>query len=195
MSEGVFRRHMTFVRASGPAATPDLTPVGEVVPERVWRAMVDGSKQLASLGIRHALVGGLAVGAHGYPRNTKDVDFLVDDSAWRRTSAGILVMVAGLPFQAHGVAIDTLTVGDKEPFLKSAIERGEISEGIRVIPIEALVYMKLSSPRAKDRVDVIELVKRGMDVPKVERYLDQNAPRLRARLDEAVRIAREEEAE
>ncbi|MFN7973858.1 MAG: hypothetical protein U0166_16170 [Acidobacteriota bacterium] len=157
--------------------------------------MVSASKELTGLGVRHALVGGLAVGAHGFARATKDVDFIVDDSAWRQTEGGLLVMTAGLPFRAHGVAIDTLPVGEDERFLTRAIADAESTEGIPVAPVEALVYMKLSSPRAKDRADVIELVKSGIDVAKVAHYLDVNAPALTQAFSEAVQVARSEEDE
>lgn len=39
------------------------------------------SALLAALGVPHVLVGGLAVGVHGHIRATKDVDFMVGESA------------------------------------------------------------------------------------------------------------------
>lgn len=44
------------------------------------------SEALTSLGVRHALVGGLAVGVHGHPRATKDIDFIVGAEAFATTS-------------------------------------------------------------------------------------------------------------
>jgi hypothetical protein len=46
------------------------------------RALSVASATLSELGVRHALVGGLAVGAWGYPRNTRDIDFLVGEEAF-----------------------------------------------------------------------------------------------------------------
>jgi hypothetical protein len=128
------RRQVTFFRRGPRRPGADLKPVAEVVSDRIWRAMVDGSAALSQLGVRHALVGALAVGAHGWPRATGDVDFLVDDSAWTKTPAGLVVMRAGLPVQAHGVAIDTLSVRDDERHLVSAIEAAELTEGVPVAP-------------------------------------------------------------
>jgi len=171
----------------------DLKPVAEVVSARVWRAMIDASSLLTSLGIRHALVGGLAVGAHGWPRATKDVDFLVDDSAWLKKEGGMVVMRAGLPVEAHGVPIDTLSLREDEKHLESALASAEVSEGVPVAPVEAVVYMKLVSPRFKDRLDVIELIKAGLDGERVRRYLEAFAPQVKDRFEDAVRTADAEE--
>jgi hypothetical protein len=170
----------------------DLKPVADVVSARVFKAMLDASSALTALGVRHALVGGLAVGAYGWPRATKDVDFLVDDSAWLKTEAGLVVMRAGLPVQAHGVPIDTLSIRDEEKHLEAALQTPEMSEGVPVAPVEAVVYLKLVSPRAKDRVDIIELVKAGLDRDAARRYLRSAAPSLLERFDEAARAADEE---
>ncbi len=184
---------MTFSRKRGRDAGADLKPVAEVVSDRVWRAMLDASALLSQLGVKHALVGGLAVGAHGHVRATKDVDFLVDDSAWLKTESGLVVMRAGLPVQAHGVPIDTIAIRDEERHLLSAVEAPELSEGVPVAPVEALVYTKLSSPRSKDRQDVVELVAAGLDADRVRAYLDRNAPKLRERFEQAVATAVAEE--
>ena len=189
------RRHMTFSRRGAKRVRADLRPVAEVVSERVWKAMIDASRVLDDLGIRHALVGGLAVGAHGWPRATKDVDFLVDDSAWIKTEGGLVVMRAGLPVEAHGVAVDTLSIRDEEGHLRKALEETEISEGVPVAPLEALVYLKLVSPRSKDRLDLIQLVLAGTDVERVRTYLQKNATDLLAKFEEIVRTAEEEEEE
>jgi hypothetical protein len=170
-----------------------LKPVAEVVSERVWRAMADASKSLSALGVKHALVGGLAVGAHGWPRATRDVDFLVDDSAFVKSDAGLVILRAGIPVQAHGIAVDTVSVRDDERHLLLAIEAAEISEGIPVLSIEALVYLKLASPRSQDRQDVLQLVRAGADLERVRKYLDANAPKLREKFEAIVRAADEEE--
>jgi hypothetical protein len=45
-------------------------------------ALAIASENLRALSVRHVVVGGLAVCANGYPRNTKAVDFLVGDEAF-----------------------------------------------------------------------------------------------------------------
>lgn len=184
---------MTFSRLRERPPGADLKPVAELVSEKVWRAMTDSSESLRSLGIKHALVGGLAVGAHGWPRATRDVDFLVDDSAFVKTESGVLMLRAGIPVQAHGIAIDTISVREDERHLLAAIEAAETSEGVPVAPIEALVYLKLSSPRSQDRQDVLHLVQAGADLGRVRKYLDANAPKLREKLEAIVRSAAQEE--
>ncbi|MCC6336584.1 MAG: hypothetical protein IT380_21675 [Myxococcales bacterium] len=53
--------------------------------------------------------------------------------------------------------------------------------------------LKLKSPRAKDRADVIELIKAGADVEKTRAFLEANARDLVAELERAVVAARQEE--
>jgi hypothetical protein len=102
-------------------------------------------------------------------------------------------MRVGLPIEAHGVAIDTLSIRDDEKHLVDALKAAEISEGVPVAPIEAVVYLKLVSPRAKDRLDVLELARAGIELDRVRTYLDRHAPHLRAKFDDIVRTALEEE--
>ena len=170
-----------------------MKPVADAVSEKVWRAMIDASRTLSSLGIGHALVGGLAIGAYGWPRATRDVDFLVDDGAWSKSESGVVILRAGIPVEAHGISIDTISVRDDERHLLAAIVRAEISEGIPVIAVEALVYLKLASPRSQDRQDVLNLVGAGLDLDRVRRYLDANAPKLSEKFEAIVRTARQEE--
>ena len=72
--------------------TPDLRLLENVVAPRVLAAMRTASGALTSLGVRHALAGGLAVGAYGYPRNTQDVDLLVGDEAFERHAGGLVTL-------------------------------------------------------------------------------------------------------
>lgn len=60
----------------------------QVVAQRVLDDARRVSATLTRLRVPHALVGGLAVGLHGHPRATKDVDFLVGEEAF--TSADVL---------------------------------------------------------------------------------------------------------
>ena len=71
-------------------AAPDPSLLVGVVAPEVLDAMRVASAALKSAGVRHVVVGGLAVGAHGYPRATKDVDFLVGDEAFEHHPGGLL---------------------------------------------------------------------------------------------------------
>jgi hypothetical protein len=170
-------------------ARPDPSLLQGVVAPEVLEAMKAASVALSRAGVRHVVVGGLAVGANGFPRATKDVDFLVGDEAFDRQAGGLVTLRSGVPFQVNRVPIDFIGVEADEAFLVAALEAapGSMIEG------PPLVYMKLKSPRHKDRTDVIELVKAGLDVDRCRSYLSAHAPSFVPEFDDAVRRARAEE--
>jgi hypothetical protein len=157
-------------------------------PKAVIDAAALASAALSRAGVRHAIAGGLAVAAHGYGRSTKDVDFLVGEEAFEHHAGGLVTMRPGLPIQVAGVLVDFLSIQKDEAFLEAGL-----SKDGGIVSAEALVYLKLKSPRAKDRVDVIELVKAGLDVPSCESYLAANATQLLAKFEDAVAAAHAEE--
>ena len=168
---------------------PDPSLLEDVVAAKVLDALRVASGALTALRIRHVVVGGLAVGANGYPRATKDVDFLVGDEAFERHAGGVVTLKPGVPIQIDTVAIDLLTATETEAHLSASLAAAPGS----FIEAPLLVYMKLKSPRQKDRADVVELVKAGVDVDACRAYLVTNAPSYLAALDDAVRLARSEE--
>src|SRR5215510_2285399 len=86
----------------------DIKETFRFVAPKVREAAVKTAAQLDHLGIRYALAGGLAVGAHGYIRATADVDFLVGEEAFEHQ--GVLVAFkAGVPIEVDGVRIDYLS--------------------------------------------------------------------------------------
>ena len=168
---------------------PDAALLEGVVAPEVLEAMKVASEALKRVGVRHVVVGGLAVGANGFPRATRDVDFLVGDEAFERHTGGLVTLRPGVPFQVHRVAVDFIGAEAGEGFLEEALgaEPGSIIDG------PPLVYMKLKSPRHKDRTDVIELVKAGLDLDRCRSYLAAHAPSFVALFDDAVRRAHAEE--
>jgi hypothetical protein len=184
------RPHLSIAGARRSFVTrPDLALLENVVAPRVLDALKLASQALANAGVRHVVVGGLAVGAHGYPRATKDVVFLVGDEAFEHHPGGLVTMRAGIPIQVNGVAIDLLSIGEGEDYLTEALGAapGSVAEAA------PLVYLKLKSPRHKDRTDVIELVKAGIDVESVRAYLKAHAPAFLASFEAAVEQAASEE--
>ncbi len=147
------------------------------------------SEALAKAGIRHVVVGGLAVGANGYPRATKDVYFLVGGEAFEHHAGGLVTLRAGVPFQVNGVAVDFLSADTDESFLEDAL-RATPGSFIEAPP---LVYLKLKSPRLKDRADVVELIKAGIDVDACRAYLSAHAPGYLDSFEDAVHRASTEE--
>ena len=174
-----------------PETTPDLGLLEDVVAPRVLAAMRAASRALTSLGVRHAVAGGLAVGAYGYPRNTQDVDLLVGNEAFERHAGGLVTLKPGVPIQIDGVSVDLLSTSG-EAFLEQSLGPPTPGE-VAVVPAGALVYLKLKSPRLKDRADVVELIKAGLAVEGVRRYLERYAPALVAKLNECIAQARAEE--
>ena len=152
----------------------DIKDTFEFVAPKVREAALKTSAQLTHLGIRHALAGGLAVGAHGYVRATVDVDFLVGEEAFEHQ--GLLVAFkAGVPIEVDGIRIDYLSPVALGAQLEEVLNHPPVSEGLAIVPIETLIYMKLIAQRRKDMLDVVELVKAGADVPRIRKYLHQYA--------------------
>ena len=159
---------------------PDLSVLEGVVSETVLAAMRTAHEELTRVGVPHLLAGGLAVGAYGYPRATKDVDFLVGDEAFLHHGAGIITLKPGVPIQVGGVVVDNLSAQVGEEHLRVLLRQPTHGDPA-VVPIEVLIYLKLKSPRAKDRADVIELVKAAIDVPRCRDYLKEKIGRASCR--------------
>ena len=155
-------------------AKPDPALLVDVVAPKVLEALKLASEALALANVRHVVVGGLAVGANGYPRATKDVDFLVGDEAFHRHASGLVTMRPEIPFQV---------------FLEATLAAppGTIMEAA------PLVYLKLKSPRRKDHVDVIEMIKGGIDTRQCREYLVAHAPAFVKAFDESVDQAEAEQ--
>ena len=166
----------------------DLKQVFSFVAPRVRDAAVKSATQLNDLGIRYALAGGLAVGAHGYVRATTDVDFLVGEEAFEHHGS-LVTFKAGVPIEVDGVRIDYLSPASLGPQLEEVLDHPPMNEGLAVVPIEVLIYMKLAAKRRRDLVDVIELVKVGVDVNRVRDYFQQYAADLIPTFEELVNEA------
>ncbi len=159
------------------ANTMDLNNVFQYISSDVKEAAEKTAVQLNSLNIRYALAGGLAVGAHGYIRATTDVDFLVGEEAFDHHGA-IVTFKAGVPIEVGGIRIDYLSPVALGVQLEDVLDAPPTSDGLHVVPIEVLIYMKLAARRRKDQLDVVELVKAGANIKRVQNYLQQYAPDL-----------------
>ena len=166
----------------------DLKEVFSFVAPRIRDAAIKSAAQLNDLGIRYALAGGLAVGAHGYIRATVDVDFLVGEEAFEHQGS-VVAFKAGVPIEVDGVRIDYLSPVSLGPQLEEVLDHPPMNEGLAIVPIEVLIYMKLVAKRRRDLVDVIELVKAGADVNRVRDYLGQYANDLVPKFEELVNEA------
>jgi hypothetical protein len=168
---------------------PDFSLLEGVVAPRILQAARDASSSMHRAGIRHALIGGLAVGAYGYVRATRDVDFLVDDHAFEHHGGGIVTHKPGVPIAVHGVAVDVLS----DPAAASVLDNPIYSDGVPIVDLEALIYLKLKAHRRRDQEDVVELLRAGYDESRIRAYLKKHGPELVDRFSEWVRLADEEE--
>jgi hypothetical protein len=95
----------------------------------------------------------------------------------------------GVPIEVDGIRIDYLSSASLGSQMEEVLDRAQISEGLAVVSIEGLIYMKLAARRRKDQVDVVELIKAGADVKRVRHYLEQYASDLVPFFEELVNEA------
>lgn len=186
-------RHRNIKQRQKFSVQPDIHQLDDVVSPKILKAMRTASARLVQSGIPHALAGALAIGVHGYPRATKDVDFLVGEEAFQHHSGGIVTLSPGVPISVGDVPVDPISIAEDELHLNKAVDEALVLESIPVLPIGALVYLKLKSPRRKDSADLVELVKSGSPIAEIRKYLVQNAPHFLEKFDKIVADAEKEE--
>lgn len=151
----------------------------EVVSPEVVHDAEQTAALLRKLRVPHALIGGLAVGIHGYPRATKDVDFLVGMEALDPSSKVIVMMRPELQ-SIHEVGKIDLLVPDEEDPARSIMEEAvALPEGneIPVVSAEVLVFLKLKANRPRDRKDIEQLLIGGnLDLGATLNWLEERAP-------------------
>ncbi len=145
----------------------------------VHRSLRDITRRLTEAGVGHAVVGGMALVAHGYDRTTVDVDILVTpdglDTAHKSLSGlGYVPPFAGsknLRDTKTGVRIEFVVTGrypgDGKPKPVSFPDPAKVAteiDGIRYVALPTLVELKLASDmtnpgRLKDLADVQELIR------------------------------------
>ena len=172
---------LSYFRDENTAGRPSVERAFAAVPDALRHAAEEAARRLKDLGIRHALVGGLAVGAHGAPRNTTDVDFLVGLEAFEGKGP-VLVHRAGVPVRVGSVGIDLLPA--EEPLLEQALERAQGDPHlIPLIDLPVLVQLKLRVLRPHDQDDVRRLIRAGADLGAIRSHLATAEPGLLSRLD------------
>jgi hypothetical protein len=175
---------------------PDLSRLQGVVAPEILAAIKVASRKLREAGVPHALAGGLAVGAYGYASTTADVDFLVGEEAFVRQAGNLITLK--VPLIAVGnVRINMVPIEpsqEEKEQLRPAIESPSESERIPIVPLTALVYMKLKASRQKDLADLVELLKRGrIDIGEIDGYLEQHALAFRRQWARVKEMAAKEE--
>jgi hypothetical protein len=139
---------------------PNLSSALDVTSPEIAVAVREASRALRSAGVRHALCGGIAVGAYGRPRATKDVDFLVGEEAF--VKHGLLVtMNPAVPTKVGTVPVDSVPLEPHLRALEPILDAPAESEGVPVVPPEALIAMKLVAGRLQDQADIASLLENG----------------------------------
>lgn len=100
--------------------------------------------------------------------------FLVGEEAFEHH--GVLVTFkAGVPIQVGGVQVDYLSALSLGSHLEEILDNPPRCEGFPIVPIEALIYMKLLARRRQDQLDVVKLLQSGANVRNIRRYLEEHA--------------------
>lgn len=155
------------------------------VKSRVVAVLREISKRLSDASVRHGVLDAIAVGIHGWPRATSDVDLLLAPEAWHASRDGALVPAVELPEEIDGVTIDYLPISVAGDFLLESFDRVLVTEGVPIAPIEVVVLTKLVRLATRDQADVVELLKAGLfDAAEVEAYVGLHAPMLVPRFRE-----------
>ena len=164
-----------------PDATWNLQESSLFLDDRgpVWDTLFRVTARLNAAGIPYAVIGAMALNAHGYKRVTTDIDIVVSAESRRRIhelldGRGFLPPFEGsrsLRDTTSGVRIDLLRAGDPagtdEPkpivFPDPAVDPLIVKDGVCYVTLEKLVELKLASGisnpgRLKDLADVQSLI-------------------------------------
>jgi hypothetical protein len=194
-TEGIYRQKRIEALAQLQARLASLNTHNGVAMEYLSRSVAVLQRHLEVAGIPSMVIGGLAVGAWGEPRLTRDADLKV--LMRRDERARILQLLADFTplhvdpdeaFRRHGIAffqdpsgtrIDVMLA--ETSFDETAIGRAHMVElqpglAIRVCSAEDLIVYKMVSLRTQDRLDVEGIIRRQgnrLDDRYVEGWLRQ----------------------
>lgn len=168
----------------------------------VFKTMRTLARRLDELGIAYAVVGGMALYAHGFHRFTDDVDLLVTPEGLKAIHEHLEGRGYVQPFQGskqlrdtvHGVRIEFLVTGaypgDGKPKPVAFPDPAEPAfdrDGIHFLSLPRLIELKLAAgmtgglTRMKDFTDVIALIQ-GLDLS--AEFVEQLNPYVRGRYTE-----------
>lgn len=179
---------------------------------KVHQAAVALAKRLDAEHIPYAIVGAMALGAHGYERVTADVDLLLTREGlahFKRAYLGRGYVEKfpgskGLLDVENGVPIDILIAGafpgdglPKPVVFPDPAGASVEGERFRILALPALVELKLASGmtaphRLKDLADVLELI-RAATLP--EAFVEQLDPYVREKYSTLWRAAQVKDPE
>jgi hypothetical protein len=172
---------------------------------RVKQRLIRAVRALEAAGIPHAVAGGHAVAVwvarmdEAGVRNTPDVDILIrrqdfEAASNALASAGFLrkegrmgVFLDG-PDGKDRSAVHVLCAGEKvrpeHLFPAPDVDESEAAELFRVVTLQALILMKLTSFRNKDQMHLLDMIDVGLiDQATVPTVPPELAPRLQELID------------
>jgi hypothetical protein len=175
-----------FESPSGLTIEAGLHDELEFLHPRFRAALYAAAAAYDQLGIRYALVGGVAAGAYGRPRATRDIDFLVGEEAFHAAGA-VLSFKAGVPQEAHDVPIDNIPphVHYREIY-ERALDSAVVVDGVRVARAPFVATTKLVGGRPHDIAAIVEMVQAGSVTPEEVRTIVAPYRGLSATLDRAI---------
>lgn len=136
-----------------------------MAPRKVLSVAKKVSKVLTRRQVPHALAGGLALGFHGFNRMTRDVGFVIPKSHLTTVeeefgaTAPLSGHLNGVTVKVDGVKVDFLFAA--KTVRREDLGEAELHAGLPIIKVDPLVAMKMGAGRAKDTIDVIEVLKLG----------------------------------
>jgi len=173
----------------------------------VWDTLRDLETRLRGARVDYVVIGGLALNAYNYSRQTIDVDIVLTEADFQRFvsefGGTIYRRVPRLPRRfvdpASEVAIDVLIAGQlagrtsmnqsvRFPDPKVAVVQGDL----RTVSLARLVELKLVTWRYKDWGDVVELIRHN-DLS--DSFADQLDPNVRTAFRECFDQANDQEYE
>jgi hypothetical protein len=163
-------------------------------------------KRLERLGIPYAIVGGMAVNAHGHRRTTNDVDVLLTREGFEEFRKHFVpknYKVADpkrqrrLTDRSNDVAVDVLLTGlfpgSGKPGPVAFPDPAQASEFVRktrVVNLPTLIQLKLAARRWRDFADVVDLISvHNLD----KSYLERLHPSVRKDFIECLEEKRRED--
>jgi hypothetical protein len=183
--------HHSFTPKSIPCAICSIDNLSGCVPQTQIEGLRTVSEIFRAKGVRHAVVGGLAVGANGYLRNTNNLDFLVDDNAFLYSDKVVYVR-NDLPIKYFGSRVNWVSMSPSEKPIFGNFLMLPARDQVPIMPVEPLIAMKLIAGRHKDRTDIIELAKVRSDLSSIREFTSTNIPHLLPLLDALIVCAEEE---
>lgn len=163
--------------------------------------------------IKYAVIGAVALNQHGYQRLTVDIDILLSVDGLERFQNELVGLGYRPAFEGarkkfrisrENIPLEVITAGEypgdgkpKPVVFPEPDEEYVIIDGIRTLPLEKLIELKLASGisaphRLKDLADVQELIKIKKLDESVAEKLDESVRAKYVELAEAVRLAGEE---